>query len=135
MYVAKRGLLLDQATADVGVGGPLDAPKIALYTNDFYPVRGSVFADFTIGDFGGLTNVKTVTLGAPFINQLDQAEVLGALVNWLTTATTLLPITAFGWVLLDTAGTDWLVAERFAESYAFTYSGQNFGMVPRLKWN
>jgi len=135
MYVTKSGLLLDQAIAEIGVGGPLEAPKAALFTNDFFPVRTSVFADFTIGNFGGLTNVKNVVWGAPFINGLQQAEVWAGLLNWLTTALTLLPITAFGWVLLDTAGTDWLIAERFAESVEFTYSGQNFGMVPRAKWN
>lgn len=132
MYVLNQTTLLDEATIEVGVGGPFEAPKIALYTNDVYPARGMAIGDFDIANFGGLTNQKAVTWGTPFLNDSQQAEVLGALINWLTTALALLPITAFGYLLLNTAGTDWLLGERFAVSITFTRIGQSEGVIPRL---
>lgn len=135
MYTVRKGVLLDQAIVDVGVGGPFEAPKIALYTNNVFPSRGSVLADFDIANFAGLTNQKAVVWGAPWLNGNAQAEVSGALLSWLTVTLPDPTVTAYGYVLLDTAGTEWLVAERFAESYAFTYIGQVFQLIPRLKWN
>lgn len=135
MYIIKRDTLLDQAAVDVGVGGPFNAPHIVLYTNDIFPSRGTPLADFDIADFGGLTNNRLVVLGAPYLNDFDQAEVDGGLVSWLTSATTLLPITAYGYLLLTTGGTDWLVGERFAEPITFSRAGQSESLIPRLIWN
>lgn len=135
MYVLAQATLLAEAVLEIAVGGPFHTPKIALYTNDLYPSRGSVLADFTITDFGGLTNLQSVVWGAPFINDLQQAEVLAALLNWLTTATTSLPVTVYGYVMTDTAGAVLLLAERFATPIVYNRSGQSEGLIPRLVFN
>lgn len=135
MYVNNKNTLLDQAVVDIGVGGPYNAPKVALFTTDFTPGRSSILADFVHADFGGLTNTKPVVWGAPFLNLNQQAEVLGALVSWLTTSGVLLPINAFGYVLLNTAADDWLLAERFPAPYVFNAGGPPLSFLPRLVWN
>jgi hypothetical protein len=135
VYVNSKATLLLQAIQDLGAGGPYNAPKIALFTNDMNPGRNNVFADFVIADFGGLTNVKTVTWGTPYINGNLQAEVLAGLLDWLTVSSALLPMTAFGYVLLDTAGTDWLLAERFATPWIFNTGGPPLNLISRLVWN
>lgn len=135
MYVNSKATLLAQAIQDLAAGGPYHTPKVAIFTNDFNPGRNSLFADFTIADFGGLTNVKNITWGTPYINSLLQAEVLGGLLAWLTTSATLLPITGFGYVVLNTAGDDWLLAERFAQPWIFNNGGPPLNLINRLLWN
>jgi len=135
VYVVNQAALLLQAIADIGVGGPFHTPKIALYTNDVSPARGMILADFTIADFAGLTNVRDVTLGAPFINDLQQAQANGDLMSWLTLTLPVDPVTAYGYVLVNSAGTAWLLAERFAEPLVFTRAGQSESLVPRLIWD
>jgi len=135
MYVLSAATLLAQAVQDLDTGGPFDTNKIALYTNDVYPNRNSAVADFEIGNFGGLTNLKSIVWGAPFVNTLQQAEAMAALLNWLTTATTDLPATAYGYIITDTAGTGYVLGERFATPVTFNVSGQNLGLIPRLVWD
>lgn len=132
MYVLTQTTMLAEAVLEIAVAGPFHTPKAALYTNDFYPARGTVLADLDIADFGGLTNLQAVVWGAPFINDLQQAEVLAALLNWLTTSTALLPVTAYGYALTDTAGAVLLLAERFATPIVFNRTGQSEGLIPRL---
>lgn len=132
MYVNNQLTLLAEATIEIAADGPFEAPKIALYTNNVYPARGMVLADFTITNFAGLTNQKSVTWGVPFLNDNGQAEVDGGLTNWLTVTLPDPAVTAYGYVLLNTAGDEWLLAERFAEPIVFTRIGQSEGLVPRL---
>lgn len=132
MYINSKATLIDLLTAAVGVAGTYNGVKVALFTNDVNPNRNSEVADFDIADFGGLTNLKAVVWGVPFGNAYSQAEVMGALLNWLTTAITLLPKTVYGYIMTDTAGTVYILGERFAEPYTFEASGQNLGFVPRL---
>lgn len=135
MYVNVLDTLLDALAELIGVGGPYNAVKIALYTNDETPSRTSELADFTITDFGGLTNLKTVTWSTPFANAAQQAEVLGGLLTWLTTGATGLPVTVYGYVMTDTAGTALILAERFAVPFEINAAGQSRSLVPRLVLN
>lgn len=135
MYVNSKATLLAQAIQDLAVGGPYHTPKIAVFTNDIIPGRASLYADFTVADFGGLTNKQAVTWGTPFLNSNQQAEVIAAIVSWLTTSAVGLPITAFGYVLLDNAGTDWILAERFPAPWVFNDGGPPLNFLPRLVWN
>lgn len=135
MYVNSKATLLAQAVQDLASGGPYHLPKIALFTNDFLPGRAAVFGDFTIADFGGLTNVQDVIFGAPFLNPNQQAEALAAMLSWLTVSSALLPITAYGYVILNTAGSNWVLAERFPTPWVFNAGGPPLNFIPRLIWN
>lgn len=135
MYVQTTAVLLETATAMLATGAPFHGAKIALYTNDIYPVRTLALSDFTITDFGGLTNLQAITWGAPFLNGNQQGEVLGGLVNWLTTSTTGLPVTAYGYVITDSTGAVLQLAERFATPITFNASGNSYGIIPRLVWD
>lgn len=124
--------LLDIATMLIGTGGPYNAPKMALYRAGPAPNRTSILADFDITDFAGLTNLKTVVWGAPFVNAAQCAEVLGAMLSYLTVTAVGLPVSIGGYVIVNTAGTDLLLAEPFPAPLVFTFQGQNQGFVPRL---
>lgn len=132
MYVNNKTCLLDLLTALVGIGGQFNGAKIGLFQNDLYPVKTTLYADFTVVTFNGVTDWSTVTWGAPFLNQNTQAEVLGGLINWLTTSAPGAPVTCYGYVIENSGGTDWLLAERFATPFIFNQSGQHLGMIPRM---
>jgi len=132
MYVCNQDTLEAILTTEIAVGGIFEAPKMALYTNNVFPARGMLVGDFIFANFGGLTNQKAVTWGVPFLNALQQAEVLGGLLSWLTVTDEDPAVTAYGWILLNTAGAAWLAAERFAEPQAFGPAGTNLSIVPRL---
>jgi hypothetical protein len=127
--------LLAQATLEIGMGGPYNGVKICLFTNNIYPTRTNVLSDFTIANFGGLTNLQSITWGTPFLNQNQQAEVRGTLVNWLTTASTGLPITAYGYCITDTAGAVLIMAEGFAVPFTFSTTGADLAIIPRLVYD
>ena len=57
---------------------------------------------------------------------------VAALVNYLTTSATGLPISIGGYVLVNTAGTDLILAEPFPAPLVFDRAGQNQGFIPRL---
>lgn len=135
MYVQTTTNLLAQAIQAIGTGGPFNAAKIALFHTAGNVGRTKTLADFTITDFGGLTNLKSLTWGAPFINQNQQAEVMAGNTNWLTVTAVLLPITVLGYVIVNTAGDTLLLAELFPVPIVFDHAGQNFGGVPRLVWD
>lgn len=135
MYVLTTLQLIAQALADVAVGGPFAGAKIALYTNNISPSKNRVLADFTIADWGGLTNLKALTWGAPFANDSQQAEVRAGLTTWLTLTTPVTEVIVYGYVVTDTAGAVLLMAEKFATPYTFNRAGQAFGFVPRLVYD
>lgn len=132
MYVLSQGTLLAEATVEIATGGPFKTVKMALYTNDVYPAKTSILTDFTITDFGGLTNLQAIVWGAPWINDNGQAEVLGALLNWLTVTAPDPAVTAYGYVIANTAGDTLIMAERFAVPLTFGRAGQSEGVIPRL---
>jgi hypothetical protein len=132
MYVLTQATLLAEAILEIAAGGPFHTPKMALYTSDVYPNKTSQLSDFVITDFGGLTNLQAIVWGAPWVNDNGQAEILGALLNWLTTSITGLPVTAYGYVMTDSTGAVLLLAERFAVPLVFGRSGQSEGVLPRL---
>jgi hypothetical protein len=131
-YALTSATLLAEATIEIGSGGPFHTPKIALYTNDVYPSKGAILEDFTTTDFAGLTNLQAVTWGTPWVNDNGQAELLGARVDWLTTEAPVDTITAYGYVLTNSAGDTLLLAERFATPLSFQRSGQQESIIPRL---
>lgn len=135
MYVQNLTTLLNTIAEIIAMSAQFNGAKIALYTNDIYPSRTNVVGDFTIADFGGLTNQKAITWGTQFANAQQQAEVLGGLLTWLTTASTGLPQTAYGYVILKSDASDWLLAERFATPFQYTASGQQLSIVPRMVYD
>ena len=132
MYIQNIYTLLAQAAIDIAVAGPYHGAKIALFTNNQNPSRSDVLSSYTVADFGGLTNEQSITWGTPFLNGNQQAEVLGGLMSWLTTSTTGLPVTAYGYVIVDTTGAILLLAEKFATPVTFGASGNSFSLIPRL---
>lgn len=132
MNIFTTAQLLAMMIYELATGGNFNLPKMALYTNDIAPAPGRPLADYTITDFAGLTNLKNVVFGTPFINDSLQAEARGALLTWTTVSLPDPAVTVYGWVEVDTAGTDVLRAERFAVPYQFTRIGQSFSLVPRL---
>lgn len=135
MYVLTVATLLAQAAIDLATGGPIHLPNIALFFNNLYPSRTNVLADYTITDVGGFTNIQAVTFGTPFLNGNQQAEALGGLITWLTTALTDLPATAYGIVLLNTDSSAVILAERFATPVSFNAIGNSFSLIPRLVYD
>jgi len=113
-------------------GGPGDGAKIGLYLNDVTPTPSSVVDDFNIDTIGGATQPKAITWAPAFINDNLQGEARGGLINWLTANDTGLPVTAFGYIIVDTTGAVLLLAERFAVPYTFNRIGQTFSLVPRV---
>jgi hypothetical protein len=126
--------LLAMLIHELDVAGMLHLPKMALFTNDVVPSPNKVVADFTITDFGGLTNLKSVVYGTPFVNDSLQAEVRGANLSWATVTLPDPAVTAYGWVEVDTTGADVIRAERFAVPFQFNRAGQVFTMTPRIVW-
>lgn len=135
MYVETTQTLLAQAEQDVATAGAFHGAQIALFTNSLFPQRTNVLTDFTISDFGGLTNLQAITWGTPFLNGNQQAETLGGLITWLTTALTGLPVTAYGYVIVDSTSAILLLAEAFATPVTFAASGNSFSLVPRLVYD
>jgi hypothetical protein len=135
VYVQTIFTLLAQALQQTATPGKYFGAQIALFTNNLYPTRTNLLSDFTIADFGGLTNLQALVWAAPFLNSNQQAEVLGALITWLTTSSTGLPVTVYGYLIVDSAGTDLLLAERFANPVAFNASGVSFSLIPRLVYD
>lgn len=132
MYVLSQGSLLAEAILEIAAGGVFVAPKMALFTNNGFPSKTSILTDFVIDNFGGLTNLKSIIWGAPWINDNGQAEVLGALLSWLTVTAPDPAVTAYGYVMTNTAGDTLLLAERFALPLVFGRAGQSEGVLPRL---
>lgn len=132
MIITMRNQLLAMAIELIDTGNVFAGVKWALYTNDVVPANNKVLTDFTITDFAGLTNLKAVTWGAPFVNDSGQGEVRGANLNWLTVTAPTENVIAYGWVEVNTAADTLLRAERFAEPYTFNRAAQLFTMTPRL---
>lgn len=132
MYVQTVVTLLAQAVAAVGTGGAFNAAKVALFKAPGLPGRTKTLADFDIVDFGGLTNLKSLVWGSPFVNANQQAEIQAGLTSWLTTGITGLPVTIAGYLITNTAGDTLLLAELFPTPVTFDRSGQNLSGVPRL---
>jgi len=133
MYVNTQSALLADLTVGIAVGGTYHTPKMALYFVDYIPTLNSQLSDF--GDLTGNLQftVQNVAWGTPFVNDVGQAEVRGAMLTWATTYTPPAAITAYGWVELSTDGLSVLRAERFAVSYTFNRSGQDLSIVPCLR--
>jgi hypothetical protein len=132
LFITTTIQLLAEVIALLGTGAPFTGAKMALFTNAKNPSPGDVLADYTITDFAGLTNTKSVVWGTPFINDLGQAEVRGGSLNWASVTAPPDAVTAYGWVELDTTGATVLRAERFAVPYSFARAGQVLTLVPRL---
>lgn len=132
MYVNNKATLLANLVEQVGMGGIFNGSFIGLFQNDIFPTRNNVFADFTVVTFNGVTDWTAITWGAPFINGQTQAEVLGGLINWLTTSAPTTPVTAYGYVIVDSTKAIFQLAERFATPFIFSASGQHLGMIPRM---
>jgi hypothetical protein len=135
MYVQNQTTLLSTLAYLIGVGGPFNGINIALFTNNIYPTRNKVFADYTYGTFGGITALQSIIWGTPFLNGNSQAEVLGGLINFLTTSAPSSPVTAYGYLFVNAGATDWLLAEAFATPVVFSLAGQYLGIVPRMVYD
>lgn len=133
MFISSKGALVSDLAAAIAVGGVYAGVKWALFTNNVNPSLNMVPGDFSIADFGGLTNLQAVTWGTVFLNDSGQAEVRGDSLSWLTTSDPLTTTIAYGWVELDTAGTHVIRAEKFAVPYTFTRAGQELTLVPAAR--
>lgn len=135
MYVQNKATLLAIINALIAEDGLYDGAKIGVFQNDVYPTVNSVIGDLTISTFNGITAYTAITWGTAFLNAQSQAEVLGQLVNFLTTSAPTLPITAYGYAIVNADNSALFLAERFATPFIFNASGQYLGIVPRVMFS
>lgn len=108
-----------------------DTWVMGLYTNNYTPLETSVIGDFTEATFGGYSRVAVDAWGAAFWSSGGWAESDAALATFTATGAGL-PVTVYGYFLLD-AGGNVVGAERNpAGGVTLSTAGQVFPVWPRF---
>lgn len=107
--IAVYKLILDALTAMKAVGGDLNGAKVGLYTNVHQPSKGTLLADLTQATYTGYALVAIATWGAPFLDPIGNPTMVGNHIQFQPTDGAV-PNTITGWFIVDSAGTDLLIA-------------------------
>lgn len=123
----KRALL----TENLGVGAPLEAPTIRLFSNDFSPSENSVVGDFTECAFTGYAAVAGATWGTVGDDVDGSVYVSTDSAEFKSTGSAVQE-NAYGWYLTDAAGTALYAFQRFDEPVYFADLGDVLTLVPKI---
>lgn len=120
-----------RAAIATAIGALFDDSTIRLAQNDVNPSPSSVFADFTIANFGGYANVD-VADATVYLDDVtgDWVVVLNAIPVFAADGTIASPQTAFAVYVVNTAGTGLLASARIEPPYEFTGPGSGLTLDP-----
>jgi len=134
--VYRRGLVSDlvtdlKRTSTVTTAGVLSGCKVALYTNDIALNPDLELSDFDLATFDGYATSAAVTFGTTYNSGETNLPILtGDKKSFLATGSSVSE-TIFGYLLVNSGVTDWLVAES-VESESVTEAGDGLEIVPRV---
>ena len=130
MYVMPSSKLVAILTELAATAGVLVTPKVKLFVNNFTPTANSVIGDFTLGSSNDWAAI-VVTWGAAHLTPQGMAELLSQLCTWTWTAGATEGLTAYGYLVTDTAGTGLLFSERFDTPVPQVFNGQQLSLIVR----
>jgi hypothetical protein len=130
VVLAQTGL--DQALIDFLADAETASLQVRLFTNNVTPTPASILADFTSANFGSYSDQGLPTHGAPTWDGTKWLVTFDAL-NWLTSGTSNLPQTLYGYVVYASVGNAVWWAEKFTGSPpTLTVAAQSFTLTLAL---
>lgn len=113
------------------VAGELDNCVVKLFMNDIDPDGDTVLGDLTELDTPGYAASDAIAWGAPFINDLGNAEVVGDTKQFTCSGAEAGNI-AYGYYVTNAAGTVLKYAERFTNPRPMELANQATLVIPRF---
>lgn len=122
-----RALRLAALAALVGVGNLLEGAKLRLFTNAVMFTDQLAPADLDEATFTGYAAANIAAWGAPFVDPQDGVTKLVGTSSQFTQTSNAVVNTVTGWYVTNTAGTEILAGDTFAEPIPF--NGPNTAII------
>jgi len=109
----------------------LNGCEVALFSNNYTPVRTSVPGDFTESAFVGYSRVLSPNFAAAFLNPDGKAQINSDILTWTFTSGSGTAV-VWGWYILDAGDAHVLVAGRFLLPITLAPASPNLSRVLAL---